>query len=130
MNKQDSLRWSNEKHDDIDAMSVKQLKNALKTFGVTSYNGMLEKQDFRNRLRSFISPTATSKKKEEDKKISYSKGMTVYYTKEENTDTVQIMKVHLADNSLSVIITDSYEKKRVGLELDINMLSGRISLNR
>ena len=61
------------------------------------------------------------------KKISYSKGMTVYYTKEGNTDTVQIIKVHLANNSLSVIITDSYEKKRIGLELDVNILSGRIS---
>ena len=64
------------------------------------------------------------------KKIPYSKGMTVYYTKEGNTDTVQIIKVHLAINSLSVIITDSYEKKRIGLELDVNMLSGRISLNK
>ena len=64
------------------------------------------------------------------KKIPYSKGMTVYYTKEGNTDTVQIIKVHLANNSLSVIITDSYEKKRIGLELDVNMLSGRISLNK
>ena len=61
---------------------------------------------------------------------TYSKGMTVYYTKEGNTDTVQIIKVHLANNSLSVIITDSYEKKRIGLELDVNMLSGRISLNK
>ena len=58
---------------------------------------------------------------------TYSKGMTVYYTKEGNTDTVQIIKVHLANNSLSVIITDSYEKKRIGLELDVNILSGRIS---
>ena len=72
----------------------------------------------------------TEKKTVAAKKIPYSKGMTVYYTKEGNTDTVQIIKVHLANNSLSVIITDSYEKKRIGLELDVNMLSGRISLNK
>jgi len=74
--------------------------------------------------------TTYSKGVNVSKKIPYSKGMTVYYTKEGNTDTVQIIKVHLANNSLSVIITDSYEKKRIGLELDINMLSGRISLNK
>ena len=70
MNKQDSLRWSNEKHDDIDAMSVKQLKNALKTFGVTSYNGLLEKQDFRNRLRSFMSPTTATKNEEQEQETT------------------------------------------------------------
>ena len=74
--------------------------------------------------------TTYSKGVNVSKKIPYSKGMTVYYTKEGNTDTVQIIKVHLANNSLSVIITDSYEKKRIGLELDVNMLSGRISLNK
>ena len=71
--------------------------------------------------------TTYSKGVNVSKKIPYSKGMTVYYTKEGNTDTVQIIKVHLANNSLSVIITDSYEKKRIGLELDVNILSGRIS---
>ena len=74
--------------------------------------------------------TTYSKGVNVSKKIPYSKGMTVYYTKEGNTDTVQIIKVHLANNSLSVLITDSYEKKRIGLELDVNMLSGRISLNK
>ena len=43
-----------ENKDDIDSMSVKQLKDALKTFGVTSFSGMIEKQDFRNSLRRFL----------------------------------------------------------------------------
>jgi hypothetical protein len=46
--------------DEIDSYSVKKLKQELATHGVTNYDGMLEKNDFRIKLRSFTSPPPTT----------------------------------------------------------------------
>jgi len=43
--------------DEIDSMSVKDLKRALASHGVTRYDGFVEKKDFRDRLRTFRKET-------------------------------------------------------------------------